>query len=486
MPARPWFRCFTGKNPTREQVSGEAVDAIDRVLLQLGPRDTLTFREAGHISVMGASGSGKTSTLGSLILLAHLTAGHGGLILSAKDERPRVEAACAYAGRRDDLVIVDETAAESVNFMGHIARTARSGSALAASEVLAAVGEALSSNRQGAATDPFWIEGPNRASRAALTLCQYADEAPSPERIARILGSAPQDRDERAEPDWQDSSYCAALIERAIENCSGDLPPDLRQAVEYLLTDLPMLGDKTRSSLLETLATRIDYLCREPLHGMFSCGTTVTPDDTFQGKVILLDFQTLKNGQRAKIAAVIWKILFQIAVQARDPAVGLPVFLMADEAQEHVLQRDAAFLAVAREYRCSVIYLSQTRSNYDSVLGRGAADALLGNFQTHAFLSNVGVTNEWAAGLLAKTWQNHVSISQGGNEKAGSATGVQSTFNASLSKSFDDQIPPHSFTQLRSASPQNGGIADAVVFTSGKSWASGKNYIRTTFPRVSL
>jgi hypothetical protein len=84
-----------------------------------------------------------------------------------------------------------------------------------------------------------------------------------------------------------------------------------------------------------------------PLRKLFSTDTNVTPEDTFKGKVIIVDLPVQEFFLAGRVANLAWKYCFQRAVLGRmQPTDGnylRPVFLWVDEAQNFITEFDAAY-----------------------------------------------------------------------------------------------------------------------------------------------
>lgn len=141
-----------------------------------------------------------------------------------------------------------------------------------------------------------------------------------------------------------------------------------------------------------------------PLRKLFSTDTNVTPEDTFAGKVIIIDLPVQEFRIARRVANLVWKYCTQVAILRRtrptDGSYLRPVFLWADEAQHFVTEFDAEHQAVARSAGGCTVYLVQTRESLLRVLHSVAAvDSLLANLQCKFFGQNSGDSNEWAARL---------------------------------------------------------------------------------------
>ena len=221
---------------------------------------------------------------------------------------------------------------------------------------------------------------------------------------------------------------------------------------------------------------------------LFCTTTTVVPELTHHGAVIVIDLPVKSYHRVGRVAQLIWKTMWQRATEARTGAdLQRPVFLWADEAQEFVTDRDARFQATARSARASTVYLTQNVPGYLAAMAgktnaQAAVDSMLGNFQTKVFHANGdAVTNEWASKAIASDWRWRTSTSTSPQSGKDAKPG-QTSVNASSQQSFDAQVAPIRFTQLKKGGPGAGFLVDAVVFQGGRRWwGTGKNWIEASF-----
>lgn len=473
------------KGPSHELPVGHP----GRPLFELSPYDAWAIKDSfEHLFICGRAGAGKSSTCGATLGLHLLQEGYSGLVISAKSERAFWESLCAATGRSDDLIIVGPDGANPMNFLEVAAASAPVGFSMLAADLLTTACQAATSNKQGnGPSDTFFIDYAKRSVTNAIDLLIFAGQQVSVDQIIRVIVSCPRDPEQVSESSWWESSECARCIRLADDQV---LEPnrriDLQRTISFFVEELSALGDRTRSSVVATLTGSADLLTRSPLREVFGSGTSWTPDDALNGKIVLVDFPSLKMGPVGKIANAIVKLMFMNAVQRRDPSEGTNAFLWSDEVSENIIgNRDAAFCATARSSRCAYIALTQSKCNIDSVIGRDAGAAFMANFGTHIAMSNqCSETNEFYSKLVGSTWQNRTSFTKNDQEKTGQN---QSSLGTQISQSLDAQVPAQKFTVLRSCSPETGGQADAIVIQGGRTWnASQKNHLMTTFQRLEL
>src|SRR5580692_8848756 len=171
-----------------------------------------------------------------------------------------------------------------------------------------------------------------------------------------IVSSAPQSLAQIADEKWQESSACAAILreaEKATAKASVDVRSDFEECRNYWLQEYPVLSEKTRSIITLSFSMLVRPLITRPLRKLFSTDTNIKPEDTFNGKIVIVDLPVQDFRLAGKVASLAWKFCFQLAVLRRNPPTQpntylRPVFLYADEAQNFITEFDAEYQAVAR------------------------------------------------------------------------------------------------------------------------------------------
>jgi type IV secretory pathway TraG/TraD family ATPase VirD4 len=239
------------------------------------------------------------------------------------------------------------------------------------------------------------------------------------------------------------------------------------------LQDYPALSDKTRSSIALGFTILIRPLVTRPLRKLFSSDTNITPEDTFKGKIIIVDLPIQDFRLAGRVANLAWKYCFQVAVlrrmQPQDRKSYLrPVFLWADEAQNFITEFDAEFQAVARSAGGCTVYLTQNRESFRRVLGHAdAVDSLLGNLQAKFFCQNSGETNEWASKLLGERWLHVTSTNVGQGSADDPARGGNHSSGVTRSEQKRLFVEPAQFTTLKRGGPANHFQVQAIVYNGG-------------------
>jgi type IV secretory pathway TraG/TraD family ATPase VirD4 len=451
-----------------KQNSSNALD-LNRQILSLGKERALNLRDLfTGISVLGATGSGKSSGPGRTLALTFLKYGFGGLVLCAKsDEAETWRRYCKIADRLDDLIVFNPRYDVSFNWLDYEFRSGARGQGFVDNcvSLLMTVLEARDKKKRGGGENAYWDDVAKQTLSSVGDLLSAATGSLTIQSIYDVLISAPQSKVQAADEAWQDSSFCNKMVNLAVENndkLSNGQRNDAIMAFKYLLGEWANHSDRTRSVVLSTITSMLWPFLRGPLAPLFSA-TTVTPDDTFQGKIIVIDLSVKEYQEAGIFAQLIWKTLFQRAVERRKVTnKSRPVFLFCDEAQYFATPNDLAFQATARSSMCATVYMSQSYSSYLSMMGenRAATDALLANLAIKVFCqNNDSVTNIWAADQIGYDWFSKLST----NINTGDSDGVSTGTTTERRYIYE----PRQFQKLRNGSAENSYMVDAILFRSG-------------------
>lgn len=439
------------------------------------------------VAIFGATGSGKTSGPGHHLACGFLAAGFGGIVLCSKaEECGQWEAWAAATGRSDDLIIIAKGSGKNFNFLEWEAQRAGNGAGLTVNMValLMAIAGAIGAGQDGGDKEKFWQDALQHMLSNLVDLILLARMPVTLPLLRSIVSSAPLSVEQMATKDWK-TQTCAAILQEAEEATNHDpaARADLEECRTYWTVDFPSLSDKTRSIILLTFSMLIRPFVTDPLRTLFSTDTTVRPEDTFEGKVIIVDLPVQEFRLVGRIAQLAWKYCFQIAVLRRSkPVDGFlrPVFLWADEAQNFLFPSgfDAEYQAVARSSGGCTVYLTQNRETYKRVLGNDAAvDSLLGNLQTKFFCQNSSIeTNEWSSRLLGERYLNITGTNVGRSDEGRIHAGT------SLNEQRRHFLEPAQFTTLKRGGEAYGGLVEAFVYKGGTLFETEVNGRRELLP----
>jgi hypothetical protein len=440
------------------------------------------------VAVFGATGSGKTSGPGQLLARAYLNAGFGGLVLCAKtEERAQWDAWAAATGRSGDLIHVDTGGRARFNFLDWEASRAEQGAGFAINvvalldEIAGAIDSGGSSAADGSGDNAFFRSAHRHLLINLVELPMLAGLPVSLPLMRAVANSAPLTLAQKDDPDWQKTSACWRMLREA-EAATKDSPEaqrDFEECRSYFEQDFPALSDRTRSVITLIFAVLVRPFITRPLRRLFSEDTTVTPEDTFRGKIIIVDLPVQEYRLAGRVAALAWKWCFQVAIMRRrfESGPAVPAFLWSDEAQNFVTERDAEYQAVARSAGGCTVYLTQQREGIRRMLkSDDATDNLLANLQTKFFCQNSGETNQWAADLLGQRYVRITSTNVGRSGPPGADNMLaEASGQAGIQRSEQLRhfIEPSRFTTLKRGGPSNDYQVEAVAYCGGRLFGRG-------------
>lgn len=456
------------------------------------------------VQIFGATGSGKSSGSGQAIARAFVESNLGGLVLTAKtDEVLAWRDYAKAAGRETELLIVEPGSPFRFNFLRYELRRPGTGAGHTENLVnlFCSVLEAAERKQGSGGGDAYWQRTLKQLLRNAIDLAIIGLEDIDLPSLYRIITSAPRSVEEADSTEWQRKSACFALLEIAeVKAKEKNRENDLELTRDFWLREFPSLAPETRSVIVSTFTSMADCFLRGMLRELFCTGLTFSPEDSFAGKIIILNLPVKEFNELGQFAQVLFKFVWQRAVERRIPAgtprevaqaTARPVFLWGDESQFFVNSYDALFQSTARSARASTVYLTQNLPSYFSAFGgqnaRSDAESFLGNLQTKIFHANGDPsTNNWAADSIGKTRQAQFygGISEG---MAGRASANQS---AGGSMVVEFLVQPQEFTMLRTGGPESDFKVDSIVFQGGRRWLAvrkgektAQNHIRPQFPQ---
>lgn len=479
-------------------------NGLDAPILRWTAKDCLSVRQLFEgVLVLGGTGAGKTSTTGGELAVAMLRRGFGGLVLVAKeaDGRSLWEEYCREAGREHDLCVFSPEGNFRFNPLDFELKRAGRGAGQCENVVnllmtlieLADRGGGQNDRGAGAGgSDRYWKDAQRQLIRNAIEVLVQANGTVSVPELHRLILSAPQSLEERQSEAWRSSACCQLLQQADARSTHPSRRADLALAMDYFMVEYPQLASRTRSIVLSGVTSLTDVLNRGALRDLFGGTTNISPAETENAKIILVDLPSKEFGEIGTIANVLMKYCWQRSVERRTiHADTRPVFLFADEAQNFLTSHDMHFLATCRSAQVATVFLSQNVSNFYAAFGSGDAgrahaDSIFANLTTKIFHCNGdSVTNEWAANLIGKTRQYFLNASSSQEHDllhSVAGLGESPRCNAGMSEQMDFECPPSTFTRLRTGGVANHRIVDALVFRAGQPFAStGRNWLQVAF-----
>jgi hypothetical protein len=370
------------------------IEDLNRPLLRLSPHDVLTGVDfTSHTHFFGRTGGGKTSAA-KWLAGAMLRAGWGAYITAVKPEDIALWKRYAKEHGRGNSLLLFDGEHETFNFLEYLIRVHGMDGIGTVTECLMKILEVA--KRAGDATpnrggDEFWSDAARQVLRYLIPVLYAATGTLSIPEIIRFLTTAPTSVKEVTDREWQDRSFMYKVMTAA---CHRPVVPMARAAMQdalnYWSEQFCAIPDRTRGNVVITITTVLDRFNHGRLRRAFCEGTTLVPELSFGGALILGAMPTTIWQEDGVIAQSLFKFLWQRAVISRNNLAPehreRPVVNWCDESQETLLggSTEGDFLSICRASKCAVVYLSQTLPGYVAKIGgdspRDAALGLVGKF----------------------------------------------------------------------------------------------------------
>ncbi len=483
---------FLGKG---SKLRGKVRDALDAVLLNWNESDAFTVRDLlnGGVAIFGRTGSGKTSSSGKALANAVVRyAGSGGLILAAKPEDKGMwQSIFDAAGRSADLLVFSPDSPLRFNFLDYEMQAG--GHTRNITKCITVIGETLrASDTAGGENADFWQREQERMIFNAVEIVKQATGKVGAPELQKFISTAAMNPQQIASADWQAGFHNQCLKAAFEKDKSPTAQHDFDLAKEFWLGEFPSMADKTRSSIMTGVMGILHTFNTGVVRDLVSSTTNVTPDAMFAGKWVLIDMAPAEWADIGLFIAGGWKYLTEKAVlrRAADNASNI-VTIWADEAQQFVNSYDAHYIAQCRSHRGCMVYLTQSLHSYYSALkgdtGKHQADALLTNFHTKVFHALGDVqTAEWASGLIGKELRTFIGGSMAPQENLLDDLMGRSKYTGSFNQHFEKVLQDNAFMNgLRTGGHANGLLCDCIVVRSGEPFASGQNWLWTSFSQAT-
>lgn len=440
------------------------------------------------VIILGGIGSGKSSGSGAFLAQKFLAYGYGGLVLcSGQDECATWQDYAKRTARDDDVIIVGKEHDNALNFIDvELKKDVPYVQRIDAVVNVFRDALELSMRKETFGGDAsFWHEASVKLIKQCLVLLDASrhntTDIVSLFNVQELIIYAPRtmeqaqhapDNNDQTDIFWrtmsQVNNYRQSLDEESSQRREID------QAFSYFFDEFPILPDRTRESVVMTVGTVINSLISGITYEFLNTKTTFSLQETFDGKIVIVDLPISHYGTSGRLVQVIIKRLFQQAlVQRHIEKNTAPVFLWADEFQNFTTQFDRSFMNEQRKYRGCTVFLTQTIGNIgDELHNIQQARNLLGQFQTAIFHANADHdTNEYAAMRMGKSYQTRTGLNA--NEFMGAGV--------SMTPTYAYEVEPIELMQLRTGGILNDGLVDAYVVKSGRPFTTGSHFAKVTF-----
>lgn len=419
-------------------------------LLNLSQHDAWTLDDAYMGTfICGGTGSGKSSGSGRTIAHAFLRAGFGGLVLCAKPEEAKVwQRYCKATGRGNSLIILGGDSPHRFNFLEYELARLDGGMNKTpfALEALLKIYEAMQTYDGVKGDESFWRNSVRLILSHSIDSLYAAYGRLRFTELMDFINSTANSREEFNNEEWRAESFHYLTLQKAGKDAVKPINFRDYTAVISYFRSFAELDKKTKSNIIATLQAMVMDFQKGDLAQIFCTDTTIVPELSHYGAIIVLDFP-LKIWQRGGVLAQqLFKFAWMRAIERRRVQnTTRPCFLWADEYQFFISSYDAEFQSTARSSRACTVYMTQSvpalRDSVKSTIPKENVDALLNNFQTTIIHTiKDPTTQEWAAQMIGKgiQWRYTENQSQAQGESWGKSKGKNWGWNWGRASSLSE------------------------------------------------
>ncbi len=348
---------------------------LDTPLLYLSKRDKITLRDLTQgCMVFGASGSGKTSGSMKAIIQALLRAGCGGMFLVGKTEDADIlQSYAKQVGRAESVIRFSADGSERFNFLEHEHKRGSTGAGETFNMVamLMRLVEVLEKS-SGDGNAAFWRNSCKVLLTHAINAVLTAYGSVQLDALQKMVISAPTNATPTTDPAWRERSFCWQTLKAMEITPQGNVPlADQQAALRYWMEEHARLDEKTRANIHASLTALLHPFLTGRLRELFTTTTTIVPEMTHYGAILIIDMPVLGWGESGLIATQIWKYAFQQAASRRViDERSRPIFLIGDEYQTFCHADDAGFQSTCRSAKVCTLYATQSLPNLYMAMGK--------------------------------------------------------------------------------------------------------------------
>jgi hypothetical protein len=456
-------------------------DRLDQVLFWLSKLDPFTYRDlVRSILIMGSPGSGKTSSVGKILLRAVIR--HAGVLLIASkpEDREMVEGLCREAGK--ELFVV-EPGGLSFNLFKYEAN--KGADARQLTEMVMTVSEVLT-RADGGTSDKFFGLSDFRWVHTAIDVILLAHGVVDTWSIYNFILDAALSKEQLDDPEWRGGYHYETISAAFKKEKTATEARDFARAEKSWLYEWPLMSERTRSSILAGIVNKLHVFNSGIVSDLIGSETGITPEALDQGAVILVDMPIPQHGVSGGVVAGAWKYAVQRHILRRADWSTV-ICLWSDEYQNHITSFDAKFLAECRSHGgCMCVLTQSIHSIYSSIGGKESQShtkALLSCFASKIFMAlGDEESAKYASSLVGKDIVRMAGASRGGGAMLYDELTGRQGLGTSLSERIEDLIQARYFQNgLKTGGPENGYIAQGWIVRNGQPFSTGENAMLVDF-----
>jgi type IV secretory pathway TraG/TraD family ATPase VirD4 len=178
-------------------------------------------------------------------------------------------------------------------------------------------------NRNGGNANPFFRQAGQQWMGYAIDLYLLARPGKplSVGIIHEIILSSPANLEQVHNDEWLKDSLCNRLLDEALarkEQMTERQQKDFDLIGKFWFREVPQLAPETRSSIISTFTVAADLFLRGNMAEMFCTTTTIVPELTHEGGIIVLDMPLKTYGREGLAAQTLMQLMWEQATERRD------------------------------------------------------------------------------------------------------------------------------------------------------------------------
>lgn len=483
----------------------------DLPILEFGEGDNVdTLRLSDlfmGVFVAGSTGSGKTSSIGRLLMLTTMRLNFGMLLLTTKpDEGMDYVKLAEMAGRGADVSVVTLDGFLRLCITAYQSQRP-DGTGELSENMISLFKNMMSVLHKGenhSGRDAFWQSTGDQLLRNLMNVFILAQISITLDALANFLAHAPKNAEAAAS--WRSIPAFGAVMAAAEKNATTpEKQRTFKILSEFWLHFYADLAENTRSCIEIGFVAMIDALRSPKVHALISTQTNITPECMMNdGRIIILQLPVNQYHEVGLLLQTLWKLATQQAILRRpDKGKGAkvrPVVIWEEECHNFAIDYDAEFHRVARDCRAIRVMITQNIANMHERFsgGDGArvkVESILGNLNTRFFFANgCATTNKWASESIG-TYEKTITETSSVPPHSGELNPFKDMLYRLLKKPVvttskrivrEPHLHPHDFTLLAPGGEANGWMAEAIMTQVGRTFVGNLPYRRVVVPQTLL
>ncbi len=361
-----------------------------------------------NFSILGASGSGKTSGMAQLLSLRFADQGYSIVVPIAKtDEKERWEKIAKASGRNEPIMFEPGSGLcfDPLKYMSDQGEDVQNIVSVLLS--ISKTASRIAGTGGGQSSDPFWDRAVARLLFNIITLLQVTKKDVSFSNIDKVAGELFQQRFSEtnkktisSEKDGSSKTVEFKFLESLITSAKhytvfedeGSFKHErIVRVLRYITTDFRTISERTLSIIREIFYGIIGLFLDSPILNEAMVGRVsdeLLPKNIMkEGSIVLINYPVLGLGVVGGIIQSVYLHLMTSAVEKRDLNLSpRPIVFLIDEAHYFVDQKLMKWLSTGRSKLGITVLISQSVDNYLALIDgnrhQATVDSLMNNLST--------------------------------------------------------------------------------------------------------